>query len=163
MAQGRMNALEPTARHGNRGVKAGVTIRPEQWCQGRERFMKRLGLIVGLLAVTSTAAGAQTCVGSFCGRIVVAAGANDFDGTWSETITGGPKCAATLHTTFQVANGQLIQSGCSGVISPSGSVQSSCNGAGFTLTATGHFTPNSASGRYTRSDGCSGSWKAVKQ
>jgi hypothetical protein len=125
--------------------------------------MKRLGLIVGLLAVTCTAAGAQTCEGSFCGRLVVAAGDNAFDGTWSETIVGGPKCEGSGHATFEISNSQLVQSGCSGSVSPKGAYSGSCAGAGFTLTATGHFTGNTASGQYTRTDGCRGTWKAVKQ
>jgi hypothetical protein len=124
--------------------------------------MTRLGLIVGLLAVTCTAANAPACEGSFCERLVVAAGPN-FDGTWSETIIGGPKCAGTTQTTFEISNSQLVQPGCSGSVSPNGAYSGRCAGAGFTLTATGHFSGNSASGQYTRSDGCSGHWQAVRK
>jgi hypothetical protein len=129
---------------------------------GRERFMTRLGLIVGLLAITCTAPNVQACEGSYCGRLVVAAGPN-FDGSWSETIVGGPKCVGTVHTTFEISNSQLVQAGCSGSVSPKGAYSGRCAGAGFTLTATGRFSGNSASGQYTRSDGCSGRWQAVRK
>jgi hypothetical protein len=124
--------------------------------------MTRLGLIVGLLAVTSAAANALACEGSFCEVLVVAAGPN-FDGTWSETIIGGPKCSGTMRTTFEISNSQLVQAGCSGTVRPNGVYNGRCAGAGFNLTATGHFSANSASGQYTRSDGCSGRWQAVKK
>jgi hypothetical protein len=125
--------------------------------------MTRLGLIVGVLAVTCTAPNALACEGSSCETLVVAAGANAFDGSWSETVTGGPKCAGSFRTTFDIVNGQLVQAGCSGAVSPSGAYSGSCAGNGFTLTATGHFTAHSASGQYKRSDGCSGSWQAVRK
>lgn len=140
----------------------GAPLMWQGWGIRRECFMTRLGLIVGLLAVTCAAANAAACEGSFCERLVVAAGPN-FDGTWSETIIGGPKCAGTGHATFAISNSQLVQPGCSGSVSPNGAYSGRCAGAGFTLTATGHFSGNSASGQYTRSDGCSGSWQAVKK
>jgi hypothetical protein len=124
--------------------------------------MRLVGLIVGLLAVTGAAANALACEGSLCKELVVAA-APSFDGSWSETVIGGPKCAGTVQTTFEISNGQLIQPGCSGSVSPKGAYSGSCNGAGFVITATGHFSGNSASGQYTRTDGCSGRWQAVKK
>jgi hypothetical protein len=60
-------------------------------------------------------------------------------------------------------NGRLIQLGSSGQISPNGSARGSAAGHGFTLTWTGHFSGNSASGRYKRNDGCVGRWVAVRQ
>jgi hypothetical protein len=124
--------------------------------------MTRSGLIVSLLAITCATANALACESSSCERLIVAAGPN-FDGRWSETIIGGPKCAGTMQTAFEISNGQLVQAGCSGSVGPNGAYSGRCAGAGFNLTATGHFSGNSASGQYTRSDGCSGRWRAVKQ
>jgi hypothetical protein len=108
--------------------------------------------MVGLLAVTCAAPNASS------------AGANAFDGSWTETITAEkPSCAGSFKTTFQIANGRLIQQGSSGQISPNGSARGTAAGGGFTLTWTGHFFGNTASGRYKRNDGCFGRWEAVRQ
>jgi hypothetical protein len=125
--------------------------------------MTRLGLIVGVVAVTCAAPNAQACEGNFCERLVVAAGANSFDGMWDDTITGGPKCPGTINVSFQISNGRVVYAGCSGSVSPNGAYSGSCAGNGFTVTATGHFTANSASGQYKRNDGCTGRWQAVKK
>jgi hypothetical protein len=126
--------------------------------------MTRWGLVVGLLAVSSAAANAQVCDEGFCKKLVVAAAANPFDGNWSEIVTGeSANCAGTVNTTFQVENGRLIQSGSGGTVSRNGSARGSGTGDGYILTWTGHFSGNSASGRYRRSDGCVGSWQATRQ
>jgi hypothetical protein len=126
--------------------------------------MKGFGLMVGLLAAAGAGANAQACNGASCERFVVAAAANAFDGNWSETITGeSASCAGTITTTFQIVNGRLVQQGSQGEVRANGSASGSAVGNGFTLTWTGHFSANSASGRYKRSDGCVGRWQAVKQ
>lgn len=124
--------------------------------------MKGLGLILGLAAGV-WAANAYACDGSNCERLVVAAAANAFDGSWSETVTGeSANCKGTFSTSFRVENGRIIQPGQNGSVSANGSASGSVAGNGFTLTWTGHFTPTTASGRYKRSDGCVGRWQARK-
>lgn len=113
--------------------------------------MGRWTLVISLLAAA-------------CATSAVAkeATANQFDGTWNETVTGGPKCPGKLEVTFDISNGTLVQPGCSGSVGPNGAYSGRCAGNGFTLTATGHFSGNSASGEYQRTDGCSGRWDAHK-
>jgi hypothetical protein len=125
--------------------------------------MKGLGLILGLVA-GAWAANAYACDGDICERIVVAAAANPFDGSWSETITGdSANCKGSFTTSFQVENGRIIQPGQNGSVNANGSASGSVAGNGFTLTWTGRFSGSTASGSYKRSDGCVGHWQARKQ
>jgi hypothetical protein len=105
-----------------------------------------------LLAFASTAAVARS------------AGANPFDGVWSEVIVGENQlCAVTLNMSFTVTNGHLSQPNSSGIVSPGGAARGTASSGGYTATWTGHFAGNRASGRFRRSDGCVGRWSAVRQ
>ena len=114
--------------------------------------MGRWSLVISLLAVVgATSAMAKEDI-------------SRFNGDWNETVTGeSESCKGTISTSFAVKDGQLIQPGCNGSVGPNGAYSGSCFGNGFTLTATGHFTAASASGKYKRSDGCVGHWEARKQ
>jgi hypothetical protein len=128
--------------------------------------MSPWSLMVGLLAVTCAAANAQACDSDPCRSLVVAAAANPFDGNWRETITnegGAPNCSGTLSTSFSIANGRVVQEGTRGTVSPNGSARGTGSGPGYTSTWTGHFSGNSASGRFKRNDGCVGRWEATRQ
>jgi hypothetical protein len=114
--------------------------------------MKRAGLTIGLLAISCIAALARS------------PGANPFDGEWSETIVGeSPSCVANINTSFTVKDGHFSQPNSTGTVSPNGSAQGRASAAGFTATWTGHFSGNNASGRFQRSDGCTGRWDAVRR
>ena len=93
-----------------------------------------------------------------------AAGANSFDGNWSEVIVGENKvCDVTVNMSFMVSNGHLSQTNSSGEVSPNGSARGTAYANGVSATWTGHFAGNRASGRFRRSDGCVGRWSAVRQ
>jgi hypothetical protein len=114
--------------------------------------MQRSVLMVGVLAMTCVTAHARS------------QNVSAFDGTWSETITGeSPSCAGSFNTTFRIENGRLIQAGSHGQINPDGSARGAAAGNGFTLTWSGRFSGNTASGHYKRDDGCVGRWEAIKQ
>jgi hypothetical protein len=114
--------------------------------------MGRLGLTIGLLVISCAAAEARS------------AGANPFDGEWSETIVGeSPSCVSNINASFTVKNGHFSQPNSVGEVSPNGSARGTASAAGFTATWTGHFSGNNASGRFQRDDGCVGHWEAVRK
>jgi opacity protein-like surface antigen len=135
----------------NRHCRHLAKMLHEEKRQTKGDLMGRWTLVISLLAVAcATSAVAKDDV-------------SRFDGTWNETVTGGPKCPGTFKLTFGITSGNLVQPGCSGTVDPNGTYSGSCAGRGFNLTATGRFSGNSASGQYTRTDGCSGRWEARKQ
>ena len=115
-------------------------------------FVKAFALAFSLLAVNGVAA------------VAASPGANPFDGTWAEVIVGENKvCDVVVNTFFTVSNGHFSQSYSTGEVSPNGSAKGVANANGVTGTWTGHFSSNKASGRFSRTDGCVGSWNAVRQ
>ena len=112
--------------------------------------VKGIILAIGLSAINTLSA--------------AAAGANPFDGTWSEVIVGENKvCDVVVNTAFTVTNGHLSQNNSSGEVSPNGSARGTAYANGVNATWTGHFAGNKASGRFVRTDGCVGRWSAVRQ
>jgi hypothetical protein len=89
-------------------------------------------------------------------------GGGSFDGAW--VLVGvGTNCQGSASGAFVVSNGRIIGDGIvSGSVSPSGAARSVSVGNGLTTTGTGHFSGSSASGSWTRSDGCAGRWSATK-
>ena len=93
-----------------------------------------------------------------------AASPNPFDGSWSEVIVGETEpCKVVVNTAFTVANGHFSQPNSSGEVSTSGAAKGTASAGGVNGSWTGHFSGNKASGRFTRTDGCTGRWSAVKQ
>jgi len=84
----------------------------------------------------------------------------NFDGIWIFTSAGCPY-TGTLPAT--IVGGKIYIRGGSGQIDPDGTLHSVGAGNGMTLTAVGQMTASTGSGTFNRSDGCVGSWIAIKR
>ena len=84
-----------------------------------------------------------------------------FDGAWSVSSGGGCSAAGTSQVT--ISGGRVIsQAGVTGHVSPSGAVNTMSSYNGLTVVGRGQITGQSAQGVYRQSDGCQGTWSAVK-
>jgi len=83
-----------------------------------------------------------------------------FDGAWTFTSAG---CPNTGSLPAQIVGGKIIVRGGSGHVDPDGTLHSVGAGNGMTLTAVGRLSGNTGSGTFNRSDGCIGSWIAIKR
>ena len=83
-----------------------------------------------------------------------------FDGRWIFTSAG---CKNTGSLPATIKQGRIIVRGGSGQVSPDGTLHSIGAGGGMTLTAEGHLDLETGSGTFDRSDGCSGTWIAIKR
>ncbi len=84
----------------------------------------------------------------------------NFDGAWTFTSAG---CPYTGSLRAMVTGGKILIRGGSGQVDPDGTLHSVGAGNGMTLTAVGQLSGNTGSGTFNRSDGCVGSWIAIKQ
>jgi hypothetical protein len=87
-------------------------------------------------------------------------GGTDFDGRWIFTSAGCPHTGSLPAT---IRNGKIIVRGGGGLVSPDGTLHSVGAGGGMTLTAVGQLSGNNGSGTFNRSDGCVGTWIAIKR
>lgn len=85
---------------------------------------------------------------------------NPFDGRWK--FTGGG-CRGAGSVSAVIKGGKVIVRGGGGNVTPDGTIHTVGAGNGLTLTAEGRLSGDAGSGTYDRSDGCSGTWVAVKQ
>jgi hypothetical protein len=83
----------------------------------------------------------------------------NFDGSWTFTSGG---CTYTGSLPARIAGAKIIVRGGSGHVDPDGTLHSVGAGNGMTLTAVGQLSENTGSGTFSRSDGCVGSWIAIK-
>lgn len=83
-----------------------------------------------------------------------------FDGRWIFTSAG---CTNTGSLAAIIKGGRIIVRGGGGQVSPDGTLHSVGAGGGLTLTAEGRLYGDAGSGTFDRSDGCSGSWIAIKR
>jgi hypothetical protein len=83
-----------------------------------------------------------------------------FDGRWTFT-SAGCKYTGTLHATIKL--GRVIVRGGGGRVEPDGTLHTVGAGGGMTLVAQGHLNQEAGSGTFDRSDGCSGTWIAIKR
>jgi hypothetical protein len=83
----------------------------------------------------------------------------NFDGVWTFTSVG---CTYTGSLPARIVGGKIIVRGGSGRVDPDGTLHSVGAGNGMTLTAVGQLSGNTGSGTFNRSDGCVGSWIAIK-
>ena len=83
-----------------------------------------------------------------------------FDGRWTFTSAGCPHTGSLLAT---IRRGKIIVRGGSGSVSPDGTLHSVGAGGGMTLTAVGTLSGGTGAGTFNRSDGCVGSWIAIKR
>jgi hypothetical protein len=84
----------------------------------------------------------------------------DFDGAWIFTSAG---CTRTGSLRAVIRRGKIIVRGGSGMVDPDGTLHSVGAGGGMTLAAVGQLSGNTGSGTFNRSDGCVGSWIAIKR
>lgn len=84
----------------------------------------------------------------------------NFDGAWTFTSAG---CPYTGSLPARIIGGKIIVKGGSGQVDPDGALHSVGAGNGMTLTAVGQLSGNTGSGTFNRSDGCVGSWIAIKR
>jgi hypothetical protein len=82
-----------------------------------------------------------------------------FDGAWTFTSAG---CRRTGSLPAMITRGKIIVKGGSGQVDPDGTLHSVGAGGGMTLTAEGRLSGNTGSGTFSRSDGCVGTWIAIK-
>ncbi len=86
--------------------------------------------------------------------------ANPFDGRW---IFTGAGCRGAGSVSAVIKGGKVIVRGGGGNVTPDGIIHTVGAGNRLTLTAEGRLSGDSGSGTYDRSDGCSGTWIAIKQ
>jgi hypothetical protein len=84
----------------------------------------------------------------------------DYDGIWSFTSAG---CRNTGSLLAKIVSGRIIVRGGSGQVDPDGTLHSVGAGNGMTLTAVGQLSGGTGSGTFNRSDGCAGSWIAIRR
>jgi len=85
---------------------------------------------------------------------------DNFDGAWIFTSAG---CPYTGSLPAMIASGRILIRGGSGQVDPDGTLRSVGAGNGMTLTAAGRLSGNTGAGTFIRSDGCVGSWIAIKR
>jgi hypothetical protein len=83
-----------------------------------------------------------------------------FDGKWIFTGAGCPNSGSVPAV---IRNGKIVVRGGAGFVEPDGALHSVGAGGGMTLTAVGSLTGNTGSGTFNRSDGCVGSWIAIRR
>jgi hypothetical protein len=83
-----------------------------------------------------------------------------FDGAWIFTSAG---CPHTGSLPARIVGGKIIIRGGRGQVDPDGTLHSVGAGGGMTLTAVGRLSGDTGAGTFSRSDGCVGSWIAIKR
>jgi hypothetical protein len=83
-----------------------------------------------------------------------------FDGRWTFTSAG---CPYTGSLPASIKHGRVIVRGGSGQVNPDGFIRTVGAGGGMTLTAEGRLDGETGSGTFARSDGCMGTWIAIKR
>lgn len=86
--------------------------------------------------------------------------ADGFDGTW---LFAGIGCRASGFLPAIISHGKIIVQGGSGHVDPDGTFNSIGAANGVTQTAVGRLSGNAGTGTFRRSNGCKGSWTAIKQ
>ena len=83
-----------------------------------------------------------------------------FDGRWTFTSAG---CRYTGSLPATIKHGKVMVRGGAGQVDPDGFIQTVGAGGGMTLTAQGRLDGETGSGTFARSDGCVGTWIAIKR
>jgi len=82
-----------------------------------------------------------------------------FDGAWTFTSAG---CRHTGSLVALIIDGKIVVRGGRGQVDPDGTLHSVGAGNGMTLSAVERLSGNTGAGTFNRSDGCVGSWIAIK-
>ncbi|MEH2469573.1 hypothetical protein V1281_001179 [Nitrobacteraceae bacterium AZCC 2161] len=87
-------------------------------------------------------------------------GGGNFDGNW--TVTASPGCAASGTGTVVMSGSRVSGQGISGTVSPNGATRTVGYIDSITIVSSGRITGTTSSGVYRQSDGCSGTWRGMK-
>ncbi|QOZ25553.1 hypothetical protein [Bradyrhizobium sp. CCBAU 51753] len=87
-------------------------------------------------------------------------GGGSVDGAWVVTSVG---CGGTSTGAVVITSGRIIGEGLTGSVSASGAARSVFQANGLTSIGSGRVSGRSGAGTFRRSDGCSGTWSAIKQ
>jgi hypothetical protein len=87
-------------------------------------------------------------------------GGGGVDGAWVVTSVG---CGGTGSGAIVITSGRIIGEGLTGSVSAGGAARSVYQANGLTSIGSGRLSGRSGAGTFRRSDGCSGTWSAIKQ
>ena len=87
-------------------------------------------------------------------------GGSSADGAWVVTSVG---CGGTGSGAIVITSGRIIGEGLSGSVSANGAARSVYQANGLTSIGSGRLSGRSGAGTFRRSDGCNGTWSAIKQ
>lgn len=87
-------------------------------------------------------------------------GGGGVDGAWVVTSVG---CGGTGSGAIVITSGRIIGEGLTGSVSASGAARSVYQANGLTSIGSGRLSGRSGAGTFRRSDGCGGTWSAIKQ
>jgi hypothetical protein len=85
---------------------------------------------------------------------------DSFDGTW---LFAGIGCRSSGFLPAIIAHGKIVVQNGSGHVDADGTINSIGYNNGVTQTAVGRLSGNAGSGTFKRSNGCRGTWTAIKQ
>jgi hypothetical protein len=85
---------------------------------------------------------------------------DSFDGTW---LFAGIGCRSSGVLPATVAHGKVIVQNGSGRVDPDGTINTIGYANGVTQIAVGRLSGNAGSGTFKRSNGCRGTWTAIRQ
>jgi hypothetical protein len=86
-------------------------------------------------------------------------GVSRFDGAWMFVVAG----CRSGNVAGVIAGGRLSVPNGGGSVGPSGALRAVAAANGLTTIASGHLSGAGGSGVFSRSDGCTGRWTAMKQ
>jgi hypothetical protein len=89
-------------------------------------------------------------------------GGGNFDGAWIISAVGG-NCGGSSSNPFIVSSGKIMGKNVQGTVSPNGALYGTSTGEGHTVTTTGRLSARSGGGTFRITNGCTGTWTAVKQ
>nr|WP_249159206.1 hypothetical protein [Bradyrhizobium tropiciagri] len=87
-------------------------------------------------------------------------GGGGVDGAWVVTSVG---CGGTGSGAIVITSGRIIGEGLTGSVSAGGAARSVYQSNGLTSIGSGRLSGRSGAGTFRRSDGCGGTWTAIKQ
>ncbi|MEN3348698.1 MAG: hypothetical protein V7632_2333 [Bradyrhizobium sp.] len=87
-------------------------------------------------------------------------GGGSVDGAWVVTSVG---CGGTGSGAIVITSGRIIGEGLTGSVGANGAARSVFQANGLTSIGSGRLSGRSGAGTFRRSDGCSGTWSAIKQ
>ena len=88
---------------------------------------------------------------------------NSFDGAWMVSGVGNAVCPGNVNNAVIVTNGHIDGGGAQGTVSANGALYTTARGNGMTMVSTGKLSGRRGTGTFRQTDGCGGTWTAIKQ